>query len=118
LVLRVIVLVFVDQRFDPTDHTVFQVVFGAIFTVIIALEFKRSVLVLVERSHGIIQVRTVVLLAMLAVLRKLMIIDFAAADAWTILALSAAILSLGGVYWLVRDQDRSIARPDAAGGGA
>ena len=30
---------------DPTDYTVFQAVFGAIFTVIIALEFKRSLLV-------------------------------------------------------------------------
>jgi len=29
-------------NFDPTDYEVFQTVFGMIFTVIIALEFKRS----------------------------------------------------------------------------
>jgi hypothetical protein len=28
-------------RWDPTEHAVFQSVFGMIFTVIIALEFKR-----------------------------------------------------------------------------
>ena len=30
---------------DPSDYTVFQAVFGMIFTVIIALEFKKSLLV-------------------------------------------------------------------------
>ena len=34
-----------SSTFDPTDYTVFQAVFGMIFTVIIALEFKRSLLV-------------------------------------------------------------------------
>jgi len=33
-------------------------------------------------------------------------IDFATTDALELFALSAAILALGGVFWLVRDQDR------------
>ena len=33
-----------SSTFDPTDYAVFQAVFGMIFTVIIALEFKRSLL--------------------------------------------------------------------------
>jgi hypothetical protein len=37
-----------------------QALFGMIFTVIIALEFKRSPLAVAERRHGIVQVRTVV----------------------------------------------------------
>jgi uncharacterized membrane protein (DUF373 family) len=77
-----------------------------IFTVIIALEFKRSLLVVADRQHGIVQVRTVILIALLAIVRKLMIIDLSAADAAEVLALAAAILALGAVYWLVRDQDR------------
>jgi uncharacterized membrane protein (DUF373 family) len=80
--------------------------FGMIFTVIIALEFKRSLLVVAERRHGIVQVRTVVLIALLAIVRKLMIIDLSATDANQLFALSSAILALGGVFWLVRDQDR------------
>jgi uncharacterized membrane protein (DUF373 family) len=96
----------VSSGFDPTDYAVFQAVFGMIFTVIIALEFKRSLLVLAERRESVVQVRAVVLIALLAVVRKLIILDLASTDALQLLALSAAILALGGVYWLVRDQDQ------------
>lgn len=95
-----------SSTFDPTDYAVFQSVFGMIFTVIIALEFKRSLLVLAERRDGIVQVRTVILIALLAVVRKLIILDLSTTDAFHLLALAAAILALGAVYWLVRDQDR------------
>jgi uncharacterized membrane protein (DUF373 family) len=106
LVLKVAVSVFSGSGFDPTDYAVFQALFGMIFTVIIALEFKRSLLVVAERRHGIVQVRTVILIALLAIVRKLMIIDPSTADAQQVLALAAAILTLGAVFWLVRDQDR------------
>ena len=95
-----------SSGFDPTDYAVFQALFGMIFTVIIALEFKRSLLVIAERHRSVVQVRTVVLIALLAIVRKLMIIDPSAMDAQQVFALAAAILALGGVYWLVRDQDR------------
>jgi uncharacterized membrane protein (DUF373 family) len=62
-----------------------------IFTVIIALEFKRSPLVVAERRHGIVQVRTVILLALLAIVRKLIIIDLATTEAAQLFALSAAV---------------------------
>ena len=106
LVLKVLLSVFSAGGLDPTDYAVFQALFGMIFTVIIALEFKRSLLVVAERRHGIVQVRTVLLIALLAIVRKLIIIDLSAADAGEVLALAAAILALGAVYWLVRDQDR------------
>jgi uncharacterized membrane protein (DUF373 family) len=96
-----------SSTFDPTDYAVFQKVFGMIFTVIIALEFKRSLLLPAYRRFGIVQVRTVVLIALLAVVRKLIIIDLSATDAFHLLALAAAILALGGVYWLVRDSEPS-----------
>jgi len=79
---------------------------STIFTVIIALEFKRSLLVLAERSDSVVQVRAVVLIALLAVVRKLIILDLSSTDAFHLLALAAAILALGAVYWLVRDQGR------------
>jgi len=106
LVLKVLLSILSTGGLDPTDYTVFQALFGMIFTVIIALEFKRSLLVVAERKHGVVQVRTVVLIALLAIVRKLMIIDLSAADAQQVLALATTILALGGVYWLVRDQER------------
>ena len=106
LTLKILLTIVVSGSFDPTDYPVFQTIFGMIFTVIIALEFKRSLMVMAERRESIVQVRTVVLIALLAVIRKLLIIDPNATDALHLLALSAAILALGGVYWLVRYGDR------------
>lgn len=102
--------------FDPTDHAVFQSVFGMIFTVIIALEFKRTLLVVAERKNSVVQVRAVILVAILAVVRKLIILDIATADAPQLFSLAAAILSLGIVYWLVRDAADDD-RPTASGSG-
>jgi uncharacterized membrane protein (DUF373 family) len=96
--------------FDPTDPAVFQAVFGMIFTVIIALEFKHSILIMVKREQSVVQVRTVVLIAMLAVIRKFIIIDLSSATAGQMFALAAGVVALGAVYWLVRDQDQKAER--------
>ena len=114
LALKIFHAVLAPQGFDPTDYSVFQAIFGAIFTVIIALEFKRSLLVVAERKESIVQVRTVILIALLAIVRKLIILDLTSTDALQLFALAAAILALGAVYWLVRDQDRSIERDQPA----
>jgi uncharacterized membrane protein (DUF373 family) len=105
LLLKVAIII-IYANLDPTDYAVFQALFGLIFTVIIALEFKRSLLIIAERKQNIVQVRTVLLIALLAVVRKLIIIDLTGVDASRLFALASTILSLGGVYWLVRDQDR------------
>ena len=105
LTVKILLGLIVAEQFDPTDHTVFQALFGMILTVIIALEFKRSLLVAAERHDSVVQVRTVILLALLAIVRKLIILDLDKTGAGQLFALAAATLALGGVYWLVRDQD-------------
>jgi len=90
--------------FDLTNGKVFRTVFGMIFTVIIALEFKRSLLVTVERRFSIVQVRAVILIAILAIVRKFIILDFATVKADKLLALAASTLAIGIVYWLVCDR--------------
>ena len=101
----VVALSILSGQFDPTDYDIFKTIFGMIFTVIITLEFKRSLLGLAERKGGVVQVRTVVLIGILAVVRKLIIIDLSSADTFQLLALAATILALGAVYWLVRERD-------------
>ncbi|HET6182418.1 MAG TPA: phosphate-starvation-inducible PsiE family protein [Acetobacteraceae bacterium] len=92
--------------FDALGYDNLQVVFGMIFTVVIALEFERSLLVVAQRSFGILQVRTIVLIALLAIARKFIILDLSETGSAEIAALAAAALALGVVHWLVRDQDR------------
>jgi uncharacterized membrane protein (DUF373 family) len=77
-----------------------------VFTVIIALEFKRTLVLVTERTESVVQVRAGIVIALLAIVRKLIILDISPSDTPQLLALAVATLSLGGVYWVVRDQDR------------
>jgi uncharacterized membrane protein (DUF373 family) len=113
LALKVLAILLRAGSVDPADPAVFQSLFGMIFTVIIALEFRRTLLVITERLQSIVHVRAVVLIAMLAIVRKLIILDLAGGEAVELFALAAAILALGGVYWLVRDREtRDAPSPD------
>ena len=83
-----------------------------IMTVLIALEFKHSILKVAERKASIIQVKTVVLVALLALSRKFIILDADRTGAATIAALAGAALVLGIVYWLLRERDERAGRAD------
>jgi uncharacterized membrane protein (DUF373 family) len=95
---------------DPSDYSIFQALFGMIFTVIIALEFKKSLLVIAERRDNVVQIRSVVMIALLAICRKVIILDLREPDTSQVFALAAAILALGVVYWLIRDSDQRFAK--------
>jgi uncharacterized membrane protein (DUF373 family) len=105
LSLKVLAIVLQARSFDATDPAAFQSVFGMMFTVIIALEFRRTLLVITERQRSLVHVRAVILIAILAIVRKLIILDLASGESGELFALAAAILALGGLYWLVRDRD-------------
>lgn len=102
------------DAFNPLDHTVFQTVFGAIMTLLIAMEFKHSIIKVAFRHENIIQVKTVLLIALLALARKFVILDPGIAPA-KVAALAGATLALGVTYWLLRERDdRLRASRDAA----
>jgi len=117
LSLKILFGLVLSGSLDPSDYSVFQAVFGMIFTVIIALEFKKSLLVVAERRNTVVQIRSVVVIALLAICRKVIILDLSETDALHILAFAATILALGVVYWLVRDSDQRISE-GASGYGA
>ena len=106
LSLKIVFGLILPGSLDPSDYAIFQGVFGMIFTVIIALEFKKSLLVIAERRENVVQIRSVVMIALLAICRKVIILDVHDTDALQIFALAAAILSLGVVYWLIRGGDQ------------
>ena len=89
-----------------------------IFTVLIALEFNHSIIGVLHRKESIIHVRTVVLIALLALCRKFIILDATKTEPLSVIGLAAAILALGGVHWLVRDQDRKDAAAQEPSEGA
>ena len=92
--------------FAPVDAASFQSIFGTIMTVLIALEFNHAIMSILHRKESIVQLKTVILIALLAMARKFIIIDFTGLEPLAVLALAFAVLALGLVYWLVREQDR------------
>lgn len=95
----------VVHAMDPLQPQVFQDLFGMIMTLMIAMEFNHSIQQAVERKHSIIQVKTVLLIAILALARKFIIIDVQKTEASEMIALAVALLVLGLVYWLMRERD-------------
>ncbi|WP_455768484.1 M48 family metalloprotease [Acinetobacter schindleri] len=105
--LQLISIVFsllVIDAFNPLDHKVFQTVFGMIMTLLIAMEFKHSIVRVALRRDSIIQVKTVILIGLIALARKFVILDPETSPA-KIAALAGAILALGATYWLLRERD-------------
>ena len=94
---------------NPLEHKTFQSVFGQIMTVLIALEFNHTILYVVSREQSIIQIKTILLISILALARKFIILDLAEISAEQLIGLAAITLVLGSVYWLVCDrEDRQI----------
>jgi uncharacterized membrane protein (DUF373 family) len=98
---------------DPLDYEVFQTLFGMIMALLIAMEFKHSIIRVAMRQSSIVQVKTVVLIGLIALSRKFVILDINTTEASTIAALAAATLTLGVVYWLLRERDDRLARGEA-----
>jgi uncharacterized membrane protein (DUF373 family) len=106
--LRLVVTIFkllVLGALNPLEHGEFEVIFGMIMTLLIAMEFNHSILQSMERLHRVIQVKTVVLISILALARKFIILNIEATPALTIFALGFAVIALGVVYWLMRERD-------------
>lgn len=114
--LQLITIVFtllVLDAFNPLDHRVFQSVFGMIMTLLIAMEFKHSIVRVALRRDNIIQVKTVLLIGLIALARKFVILDPDAGPA-KVAALAGATLALGMTYWLLRERDDRITEDDLA----
>jgi uncharacterized membrane protein (DUF373 family) len=86
---------------DPGDPQAFQSLFGMVLTVLIALEFKHTLLVVKHHRRAIVQVRAVVLIALLALVRRFIILDLYQTPPSVVAALAGASLALGIVFWLV-----------------
>jgi uncharacterized membrane protein (DUF373 family) len=99
--------------FDPFDYEVFQAVFGMIMMLLIAMEFKHSIVKVLYRRAHIIQVKTVILIAQLALARKFIILDLNNTEAMQVFALGFAVLVLAIAHWLLRTRDHALERENA-----
>jgi uncharacterized membrane protein (DUF373 family) len=94
---------------DPLEQSVFQVVFGEVLTVLIALEFNHTLQFVVARKESIIQTKVVLLISLLALARKVIVLDLDTTSSGELVGLAALTLSLGAVYWMMRERDDRMA---------
>lgn len=100
---------------DPLDHEVFQGLFGMVMTLLIALERKHSIARVATRRESSVQMKTVLLIALLPLSRKFVILDATSTGPLLIAALAFATLVLGAVYWLLRERDDRVTTRGRAG---
>ncbi len=87
-----------------------QDIFGSLLTVLILLEFNHSIASSLNKKSGILQVRVVVLIAILVVARKVILLDFKTETLEHLAGISGMALSFGILYWLL-SVGRSLENP-------
>jgi uncharacterized membrane protein (DUF373 family) len=86
------------------------VVFGAFLAVLIAIEIFMNITLYLR--DDVVHVRLVVATALIAIARKVIILDFEKIEPLYIFATAAVVLALGIVYWLMGSQpDRGFDKP-------
>ena len=94
-----------SHLFSPADSQIFQGLFGTVLTVLIAMEFKHTLLVVRHHRRAIVQVKSVASIALLSLVRRFIILDLYQTTPSLIAALAGAALALGIVFWLVSNRE-------------
>lgn len=94
-------------RLDVLEPKSFQVLFGMIFVVLISLEFNRTILHSLSKSTTASQIKGVVLIAIMVVVRKLIISDPKDFASDLLVGLAALLLALGAVHYLVAQSGKA-----------
>ncbi len=95
----------ISGSLNPLEYSVFTQLFGMIMTLLIAMEFKHSIIKVVLRREHIVQVKTVILIAQLALVRKFIILDLHSYEASKVFALGFAVLVLSVANWLLQERE-------------
>jgi uncharacterized membrane protein (DUF373 family) len=85
----------VFDALNPLDPKVFHAIFGDILTVLIALEFNHTLNYLAAREQSVIQTKIVLLISILALTRKLVILDLNETSSNQLFGLAAITLFVG-----------------------
>ncbi|HOV33067.1 MAG TPA: phosphate-starvation-inducible PsiE family protein [Candidatus Hydrogenedens sp.] len=74
-------------------------IFGAFLSVLIAIEIYENIVLYLRRD--VIHVQVVVATALIAISRKVIVMDFNKVEALNILALGVLVIAVATAYWLV-----------------
>jgi uncharacterized membrane protein (DUF373 family) len=109
-----------ERLFDVStdwDYRTFQALFDRVLAAVIALELAHSIQQMASGKHGLIQVRTVILIGILAVVRKLILLEIASTEGLFLIGLGVTVLALSVAYALILwvEDNTSIRPPPSPG---
>ena len=96
--------------FDPTDDVLFLEIdemfkiFGFFFIILIGFELVETIEMYFK--DNVIHAEVVLLVAVIAVSRKVILLDLEKYDPLAIIGLGIIIISLGGCYWFIKHSYR------------
>lgn len=80
-----------------------QVLFGMALTVLIGLELGNTILRHLREHSTIIQAQEIILIGMMAVVRKILLVDLSTVSPWLLASLAAVALALSAAYWFTHE---------------
>ncbi len=105
-----VVYVIVEKLWEPprfliTVNDIFQL-FGAFLVVLIAIEIFVNIRMYL--GSDVLPVKLVIATALMAIARKVIVLDFERADANYILAIAAVVAALGVTHWRMSREDADV----------
>lgn len=88
-----------ESSFLITDMDEVLTIFGAFLIVLIAIEIFLNIILYLKKDMG--HLKLVVATALMAIARKVIILDYDQVRDWHMIGMGALILSLGFAYWLI-----------------
>ncbi|WP_245514746.1 phosphate-starvation-inducible PsiE family protein [Jiella endophytica] len=103
----------------PLEYSAFQTLFDRVLAVVIALELAHSIHQMAIGDHRLAQVRTVIVIGVLAVVRKLILLEVNNTSGVFLAGLAATMIALGLLLVMVHFVDRreQQGKTDTATGG-
>ena len=98
------------------NHDAFIKVFGTFMTVLIALEFNHTVLADITVKAPLVKVRAVILVALLALSRKVVLVDFKEVEYTSMIGLAVLIVAVAAAYYVLRREDEVVREIHASEG--
>lgn len=91
----------IAQITHTPEFKAFQITFGMLLTLLITIEFRNSINAVLEGKGLLVQVKIVVLIAIIAFARKFLVLEPEDHSAAMVAAFAGVALSLGVIYWLL-----------------
>lgn len=82
-------------------YDVIKVLLGQILLILIALEFGHSLVLALKDRKIVFQIQGIVLIGILAIIRKLVLLELGEVDNLALFGMAAILVGLAALYWTV-----------------